>query len=89
MWPRREEWWAHLARYDNGQSSLEPRVGPHGGFVTPLGSEHVTCPTCGNVAVWPPNLRPDVPCVVPGHRIVRDEYDRIIGDTCPLKRETT
>jgi hypothetical protein len=86
-WPHREDWSAHLVRYIDGHPDLQPRVGPHGGFVNDRGFEHVTCPMCGGVAVWPPNLNPDVPCVVPGHRIERDDEGRIVGDTCPLRRE--
>lgn len=63
--------------------SLE-QPGPHHGFVDARSFEHVTCLTCGGVAVWPPNLPPGVVCVVPGHRIERDEDGRIVGDTCPL-----
>lgn len=84
-WPRGEEWAAHLVRYSGGgRSSLEPRVGPHGGFVNDRGYEHVTCKTCGNVAVWPPpdHLPPGVVCLVPGHREIRGE-DGVFRDTCP------
>lgn len=58
------------------------RVGPHGGFVTAGGYEHVTCPTCGNVAVWPPGLE-DVACAPPGHYLVRDDDGRVVDDICP------
>lgn len=68
MWPRHEDWWAHLARYDNGRSSLAPRLGPRGGFVDALGYEHITCHTCGAVAVWPP-FRLRAQPRPPGHRI--------------------
>lgn len=57
--------------------------GPRGGFVTDRGYEHVTCPTCGNVAVWPPNLRPDVPCAPPGHYLIRDDDGHVVDDICP------
>lgn len=57
-------------------------VGPHGGYVNAAGFEHVTCPTCGNVAVWPPGVE-DVTCVPPGHRLVRDIHGRVVDDVCP------
>lgn len=80
-WPRRGEWTQHLARWNDGRSSLG-ETGVHGGAVTTRGFERTPCHTCGAVGTWT-SPGPEAMYGPPtGHRLVQE--DGMLLDICPL-----